>query len=310
MFKAERSVDQRFILNFQQNFASMWYLIITLAVIAAGIFLFFKMTSAFHTDPVDYTANPGDLGLEYRVVKIPTRNDLMLTGWWIPADDGERKPLLLLLHGWRRNMERMMPYIRALHGEYNLLAFDSRNHGKSGSDTFSSMPRFAEDIVSALNFVEGSYNRNFSGEIGIIGLSMGGAASIYAASRDNRLKGVVTVGAFASPAEVMRLEYRKRHIPYFPMVYLVFEYFQYHMKQRFSRVAPEKNIEAAEAHLLIVHGTNDRTAPFSHAGRLVTAARNGNAELLPIEGAGHSDCHEHESFWPAVKGFLERTLKK
>ena len=45
---------------------------------------------------------------------------------------------------------------------------------------------------------------------------MGGAASIYTASLDKRVKAVVTVGAFSHPEKVMGLEFKKHKIPYYP----------------------------------------------------------------------------------------------
>ena len=281
----------------------------SILLVAGLVFLFIRMAAVFKTKPVDYTASPADFGLPYQRVRIPTENNLSLHGWWIAGNPGAGKPALILLHGWRRNAERMMPYIGKLHKDYNLLVFDARNHGKSDTDTFSSMPRFAADILAVTDFIEREYHGQYSGHIGIIGLSMGGAAAIYAASRDNRLRAVVTVGAFANPGEVMRLEYKKRHIPYFPMVWLVFEYFQYHMKARFNDFAPEKHIGKADATFLIVHGKEDLTAPFSHGERLHAAAPEGRAQLLAIEGAGHSDCHTFEVFWPAVERFLGEALK-
>ncbi len=282
--------------------------IVLLVFFTGMVMLFRAMTRVFNTRPVDYTATPADLELAYETVRFPTANGLSLHGWWIPSLKGQKKPVVILLHGWRRNAERMMPYIEALHGDFNLFVFDARNHGKSDSDTYSSMPRFAEDIRAALDHIQGSRAGEYSGAIGLVGLSMGGAASIYAASQDERIRAVVTVGAFANPAEVMRLEYKKRHIPYFPMVWLVFEYFQHHMKVRFNDIAPEKHIGRAEARFLIVHGTDDRTAPFSHGERLHRAARPGNARLLPIDGAGHSDCHTYNGFWTELRGFLMEDL--
>lgn len=283
--------------------------VLILSIVLIGLsFMFYLMTRAFNTIPVDYTENPGDLGMDYASVRFPTKNNLSLHGWWIPAKNGPDKPLLILLHGWRRNCKRMLPYAEALHADYNLFVFDSRNHGKSDSDTFSSMPRFTEDIIAALDYLQEEYSGKHSGETGIIGLSMGGAAAIYAAALDERIKSVVTVGAFANAADVMRQEYSKRHIPYFPLVYLVFEYFQYHIGLRFREFAPENNIGKSKADFLIVHGKVDQTAPFSHAERLIASARDGKASLLAIDHAGHSDCHEFDSFWPGVKAFLIKTL--
>ncbi len=116
----------------------------------------------------------------------------------------KKSPLIILVHGWGRNAGRMMPYIDQFHkAGLNLLAFDSRNHGSSDSDQHSTMLKFAEDINASIEFASEKGWMNFS-KIGLVGLSIGGAASIYAAAHDDRIKAVITVGAFAEPQEVMK----------------------------------------------------------------------------------------------------------
>ena len=111
----------------------------------------------------------------------------------------------------------MMSYIKQLHpAGYNCLAFDSRCHGKSDDDKFSSMVKYMEDIRAAIDYSEKQPNVD-KNKIGLLGLSMGGAASIYTASLDKRIKSVVTVGAFSHPEKVMGLEFKKHKIPYYPI---------------------------------------------------------------------------------------------
>lgn len=271
--------------------------------------LFLFLIRVFNTRPVPYDSNPADLGIPYETVRFPTRRNLYLHGWWIPASDGRNRPTVVLLHGWRRNAARMLPYVEALHTRFNLFVFDSRNHGKSDSDDFSSMPRFSEDILASLDYLQKERSLAYSGAIGLLGLSMGGAAAIHAASFDPRIRSVVTVGAFADPGEVMRLEYRKRHIPYYPLVYLVFEYFQFRIGQRFSQFAPLHRIGNSAARFLLIHGTDDQTAPFEQAERLEQAAVKNNAVLWAIRGAGHSNCHEFPGYWEKIAQFYSDTLE-
>lgn len=283
-------------------------LLIVLFFIIAIVILFLVMIRVFNTSPVPYSSSPDDLGIPYETVHFPTQRELQLHGWWIPCNDGNKRPVLVLLHGWRRNAERMMPYIKALHERYNLFVFDSRNHGKSDSDSFSSMPRFSEDIIAALNYLDLEKHNAYSGKTGLLGLSMGGGAAIHAASFDTRVSSVVTVGAFANPGEVMRLEYRKRHIPYYPFVFLVFIYMQYRIGQKFSRFAPASRIGHSQAKFLLIHGREDQTVPYSQAESLLMAAKSDAAELWEIPNAGHSDCHKFPGFWEKIEQHLFETL--
>jgi len=247
---------------------------------------------------------PPDKGIAFSEIHFKTKNDRNLYGWWM---DGNRTaPLLILVHGWGRNCGRMLPYIEKLQKEgYNLLAFDSRNHGISDKDEFSSMPKFAEDIQAAINFAE--REKNYSA-IGLIGLSIGGAASIFAAAKDNRIKSVVTVGAFGSPKEVMMKPLKERHIPYFPFIWLLFIYLQKIIGKKFSEFAPENFISKAESRFFIIHGTNDLTVNIEQAHQLQKAAKPGMATLWEIQGRGHSDCHEEKEYWQKISGFLAESL--
>jgi hypothetical protein len=97
-------------------------------------------------------ATPG--GVAWQAVEIPTANRKILRGWWIPS--GERAPALAVVHGWGGNAAMMLPLVGALHDAgYGLLLFSARNHGASDGDTFSSLPRFAEDLEHAFDWLRG-----------------------------------------------------------------------------------------------------------------------------------------------------------
>ena len=279
----------------------MW--IVTLAFLIAIILLMGLITvKVFQVKPVPHQKTPAGKNIHFEEVKIPTKNKLALYGWWVPNPGQSNVPTIILVHGWKRNLERMMPYIENLYQSFNLLAFDARCHGSSDKDSYSSMPRFAEDIEAAIDYL---YLQNENSlEIGIIGLSIGGAAAIYEASYDSRVKKIVTVGAFADPAAVTRLQMKNQHIPYFPIGWLILRYIEFKIGKKFNEFAPVNNIVKTKAKILLVHGKEDTTAPFVHAKRLYEASQKDNVSLYAMEGRGHSDCHKHPGFWNRVKDFL------
>jgi len=90
--------------------------------------------------------NPADFGLPYRETGIHTRRGKNLFAWWLPA--ATPAPTIILLHGWGGNAELMLPLALPLpHAGLNVLLLDARNHGRSDSASFSSLPRFAEDVA-------------------------------------------------------------------------------------------------------------------------------------------------------------------
>ncbi|MFC1785339.1 alpha/beta hydrolase [Candidatus Neomarinimicrobiota bacterium] len=277
--------------------------------IIVGISLFIGSHSyKFKKESNRYT--PAIYGFNFEEISIPTKNNKNLYGWWIPAENpnNENKPTIILIHGWSRNVDRMMSYIKQLHpAGYNLLAFDSRCHGKSDDDNYSSMVKFMEDIRSAINYLEDHLNVDRE-RIGVLGLSIGGAASIYAASLDNRIKSVVTVGAFSHPKKVMAIEFKKHKIPYFPFVWFVFKYMEFRIGLKFNDIAPCNNIAKSKANIFLIHGIDDLTVPIEQVDELYQSSNLDKVKLWKIKGKGHSDCNHHPDFWVKVLDFYNSTL--
>ncbi|MGM0823362.1 MAG: hypothetical protein ACQEUY_01410 [Pseudomonadota bacterium] len=83
-------------------------------------------------------------------VRFTTTHGLTLEGWWFSTTCVQQGHAILT-HGWGSNRTALLPLVPfLLAAGWNVLVFDARNHGNSDEDTFSSMPRFAEDIDAAL----------------------------------------------------------------------------------------------------------------------------------------------------------------
>lgn len=280
----------------------MEVLIILSVVVLISLVLGFVVVRSFKNPSQKHCKTPADHNIKFEEVSIATKNNKKLYGWWIKEE--KISPTIVLMHGWGRNVGRMMPYIKYFHSKgFNLLAFDSRNHGSSDKDDFSSMVKFAEDISACIDFIEKRPCAK-KNNVSLIGLSIGGAASVYAAAHDSRIKKVVTVGAPSNPADVMALHIRKKHIPQ-PFIWVIFEFLQYKIGKRFSEMAAQKNIFKTNAKVLLIHGTDDKVVPFSQAELLLNAANPGQAKLWAIDGKGHSNCHYEIGFWERILKFLK-----
>ncbi len=283
----------------------IWITFINILLIWLGLHL---LARGYRNPKRPHRKTPTDAGISFREVTFPTQNDCRLYGWWIPKTTREssRAPVIVLVHGWGQNVEFFLPLIKILHSRgFHLLAFDARNHGSSESDGYSNMLKFAEDILAAVDFVRKDFN-TWKEWIGVIGFSIGGAAAIYAAAHEPRIRRVVTIGAFAHPAEVMKVELRKRHIPYFPVVWLLFQYIQFKIGARFKHIAPMNNIARASAKILLVHGTEDKIVPVEQALVLQEYGNPERTRLWLVEHAGHFDCLNHPEIPRRLSEFLEK----
>jgi pimeloyl-ACP methyl ester carboxylesterase len=284
---------------------AVWLLV---GVLAAAGLMDLWVRLVYHYPRTPHATTPAAEGIPFSEVRFSTARGRQLYGWWIPAHGAASHPappVLILVHGWGRNVERMLAYVRQLHPRgYDLLAFDLRAHGSSDRDGYPNMLMFSEDIRAAVDFVA-SRGR---GPIGVVGLSVGGGAAIHAAAYDDRIDRVVTVGAVAHPVAVMRPEFEKRHVPYFPVVWLTLEYLQLRIGARFDRFAPVNVIGRAKARMLLVHGEEDAVVAVQQARSLARAGDPARVRLWTLPGRGHSDCHEEPGFWTAIDTFLREPM--
>lgn len=248
---------------------------------------------------------PEKFEITFDEIRIPSVKDSQIYGWWIPSSP--TAPTLILLHGWGRNLARVMPYIERLHPlGYNLLAFDARNHGSSSIVKHPTVGTFSEDVLSVVDFLAKT-GLTSSDSIGILGLSIGGGAAINAAGWDNRIQSVITVGALSHPVAVMNYEFRKRHIPDF-IAAIILGYMRFRFGLDFEKIAPVNNITKTNATILLIHGDEDETIPLAHGQALEEAGDPKQTRLWLVPGKGHSNCHDHPDFWEIVDEFLKETI--
>jgi uncharacterized protein len=277
-----------------------------IAIFILVIFLLDKLIERmYRNEKKSSQITPQKYDIPFDEIHIPTKNGAQLFSWWMPASP--HAPTLILIHGWGRNLSRMMPYICALHPlGYNLLAFDARSHGNSSPVSHPTVGTFSEDALAAVDFISRS-DLVSSREIGILGLSVGGGAAINTAGWDKRVKSIVTIGALSHPKDVMSVEFQKRNIPAFIASFL-FGYMQLRFGINFNKIAPLNNIPHADADILLIHGGKDETISLAQGQALAGAGNAKKTQLWIVPGKGHSDCDSHPQFWEKVGAFLQTTL--
>ena len=244
-------------------------------------------------------------GSAWQPVAFSTANRKILRGWWIPA--GEQAPALAVIHGWGGNAAVMLPLVDALHrAGYALLLFSARNHGASDDDTFSSLPRFAEDLEHAVDWLRARPEVD-ARRIGLLGHSVGAGAALLVAARRHDVAAVVSLSAFAHPAGMMRRWLRWKGIPYRPFGWYVLAYVQHVIGHRFDDIAPLRTIADVACPVLLVHGTEDDIVPVNDAHEILAAARPGQARLLLIPGK-HDDFTDIDGPLAEVVDFLDKSF--
>ncbi|MBI6546701.1 MAG: hypothetical protein HY692_07900, partial [Cyanobacteria bacterium NC_groundwater_1444_Ag_S-0.65um_54_12] len=115
---------------------------------------------------------------------------------------------VILCHRLGATKEAMLPY-QALLKDYNVLAFDFRNHGASEGKQTSGGYLEGEDVGAAIAVARSFGNRR----IGILGIGMGAVAGLNAAAKDQEIAGVVAEGAYAGLEDEFIFRAQAHHYP-------------------------------------------------------------------------------------------------
>ena len=170
---------------------------------------------------------------------------------------------ILFSHGNASDLGSIFPNLELLRDAgYSVFAYDYPGYGHSpGKPTEAGTYRAIEAAYTYL-----TTEQNISPEhIVAYGQSVGGGPSAFLAA-NKPLGGLILQSTFATVFQVV-----------VPFRILPFE--------KFPTV---KRIDRINCPLLLIHGTQDRTIPFSHSEELLAAAAEPK-QLVPIVGADHND---------------------
>lgn len=197
-------------------------------------------------------------------------------------------PAVLVMHGWGANAAMMWPVVQPLVDSGHVVTLlDARCHGESDGDDFTSLPRFAEDIATTLRWLVQQPGVDAQ-RLALLGHSVGaGACLLHAAQGQPKVAAVVSLSAFAHPAEVMRRWLAEHRLPQRLVGNAILTHVQEVIGAQFDDIAPLHTIGQSTAPILLVHGRQDEAVPYTDAERLAEAAWNagGYVQMLGVDGS-------------------------
>jgi uncharacterized protein len=220
-------------------------------------------------------------------VTFPSRADeLKISGWFLPASQTPA-PAIVLCHGvWTGRRECLPLALRFQAAGYNVLTFDFRAHGLSEGRFTSVGHHETNDVLGAVAYVK-SRPEVDPRRIGVIGFSMGAAASIQAAARCQDIAVLVADSAYADFLDAARYSFRLvTRVPHFPLAPMAMRWAKWLVNVDANQLRPIDVIgRIAPRPVLIGHGELDEIVPVRHAHTLFKAA--GEPKELWIHPEAH-----------------------
>lgn len=257
-----------------------------------------------------------------------------VVGWWIPGKPGGASGVVILLHplhGDRRAMLGRAGFLAR--AGYDTLMIDLQAHGENVGEAITAGWRARHDVVAAVHYAE----TRTRGPIGVIGWSLGGAATLlahgnalpnggytaalkspYDSNYDglplsrNTLDAVVLESVYPTLDEAIENRIRMRLGPLAPaLTPLLTAQLPLRMEIFAGDVRPIDHFVGLHCPVLVLGGTTDTHTTEAETRRMFAAAREPK-QLLLFEGAEHTDLHafapetyEHEVLAFLAEAFAE-----
>ncbi|MGE0132798.1 MAG: alpha/beta hydrolase [Blastocatellales bacterium] len=271
------------------------------------------LAGGFLSKPVNCSVGllPGDLSAVFgRDVEFVSLSGSKLRGWLIPGREGEGA--VVLMHGYRSDRRQMLARASFLNrAGYTVLLFDFQAHGESPGKRITMGRLESLDAQAAVEFLK----KNRPGErLGVIGLSMGGAAAVLASSTSQGLEVDAMTLEMVYPdinrATANRLERRlggwaRGLAPLLtkqlPLRWGIDE----------TMLRPIDCVGAVKVPKLFIAGAKDRHTKLAESHELFAAASEPK-ELWVVEEAEHVDVHQvaREEYERRVLDFFEKRLRQ
>ena len=293
-------------------------IVLLVAVVALllvyGLISFMIVRGLIQADRYSQEAHPTDYGLKYEDVKFFSRDgELMLSGWYLSKYSDS--PHIIFVHGIgsvRSGDSAVMLASRLVDFGFNILMFDLRGHGSSGGDRVSGGYFERWDVLGAFDYL---LERGVDpGRIGLLGFSMGAAASVLAAAEEPRITAVAMDSTFADVSDLIAREAARKTVvpswltPMFIPASTVMAKAIYGID--IGALAPERAVTQLDYPVLVIHGIADERVPWQQGQRVVVAAKEGTSIWL-VPGSDHVDAFlvQPDEYVRKVSGYFNSQIR-
>lgn len=224
-------------------------------------------------------------------VRFPSRSGSTIHAWLVPGLPGHGS--VLLLHGVGEDRRIMLARAKFLHAAgFTVLAPDFQAHGESPGPYVTFGARESLDAQASLAFLRGCARRE---RVGIIGVSMGGAAALLD-SGPERADALVLESVYPTIRDAVT---DRLHVWLGPLggfgsalAPALLQIVGAHIGVGEQALRPIDHIAAVRAPVFMLAGTADRYTPLVETRAMYERA-TAPKMLWEVPGAGHEDLYAY-----------------
>ena len=248
-------------------------------------------------------APPADLNAVS--ISFESESGSLVSGWHVRSE--LNNGVIVLLHGIRSTRLSMLERARILHDAgYSTVMIDFQAHGESPGDAITVGFLEKHDVRAAVQFARAEHPDE---PIAVVGVSLGGAATLLASPLD--IDAVVLESVYPNIADAIhnRVAARLGPLAWLPESLLLIQ-----LRPRLgispSELRPIDHIDGVGCPVCVVSGTDDQHTTESETRSLYSAALEPKSLWL-VEGAAHVDLLEHDpkGYRQNVLSFLDHHLR-
>ena len=258
------------------------------------------------TAPVNQAVGncPNDLACEN--IEFPSESGTTIKGWFLQGES--KKGAIVLMHGVRNNRVHLLDRIEFLHkAGFSILAFDFQGSGESVGKQLTFGFLESKDAEASVKFIKEKLPNE---KIGVLGISMGGAAFLLS---KNMPKTDALILEMVYPTMQKAIENRLNLWLFRGagnLSPLLTMQFPMRLGVSVDELRPIDKISNVKIPTMIIAGENDRHTTLEESKQLFAAA-NEPKELWIVQNAEHGDLFKvaPSDYEKRVLAFFQNTLR-
>ena len=227
-----------------------------------------------------------------------------LQGFYFPCGAKFSGKIAFIVHGYHSEHAETAGMFREYYHSrgFDIFAPDNTASGMSGGGVFGYDVFESADCLKWLDFLKAEFGRDI--QVVMHGFSLGGATVLKMSDRaPDIVKFTVSDSGFTDAREILKRRLGPLYRPMYALNKLVGGY-------DLDDSDVSENVRRSTQPMLIVHGREDPTVPFSMAPRIYELC-NADKDFLYTDGAKHIETMHMapEAYAEKLDGFIKRYIK-